>query len=328
MVYLNEEDLLRCGVDWEESVNVIERAVRCLNEGDFVQPIKPYLRFGDKRNRIIAMPAFLGGPFHIAGIKWIASFPANVARGIPRAHSVVILNNAETGEPVAIINTAMLSIVRTASVSGLILRFFDKARRKKNLTIGIVGLGPIGMHHLKICLAFFSDRVDRIILYDQRQIKPDGIDPFPDRKITIAESWQEAYLDADIFITCTVAVSPYINLPPKKGSLHLNVSLRDYTSAMIGFFRDAVIVDDWDEICREGTDIERMHLEQGLTKEMTRSIGDVVGSGFLESLAPDVPVFFNPMGMAVFDVAMAKYYYEKSCLSHAVKNINSTYEIM
>ena len=150
MLYLNEKDLLKIGLHWNETIDTIEKAVHCLDQKDFVQPIKPYLRYRDLTNRIIALIAFVGGEINLAGIKWIASFPDNIDHGLPRAHSVVILNEADTGVPVATINTALLSIVRTASVSGLMIRYFLKARPQKNANVAIMGWGPIGRHHYQM----------------------------------------------------------------------------------------------------------------------------------------------------------------------------------
>jgi len=191
MRYLNEKDLRSVGLNWNDTIDAIEDAVACLGAKDFAQPVKPYLRYGDPVNRIIAMPAFVGGKVNLAGIKWIASFPENIDNGIPRAHAVVILNNAETGKPVSIINTALLSIIRTSAVSGLMIRYF--------------------------------------LMHDLRGINKDAIDSPHKDKIVVVDSWQEAYRDTDIFITCTVSKAPYVDLPPKAGSLQLNCSLRDYS---------------------------------------------------------------------------------------------------
>src|SRR5882757_7027805 len=104
MLYLNERSLRAMDSSFERLVAVIRHAALCLQRKDFAQPIKPYLRYGNPANRIIAMPAYVGKPFDAAGIKWIASFPGNLKRDLPRAHSVVVLNDAATGVPTAIIN--------------------------------------------------------------------------------------------------------------------------------------------------------------------------------------------------------------------------------
>ena len=306
MIYLNEENIKQLGIRWEETINAIEATVYCLADHDFAQPIKPYLRYRDLKNRIIAMPAFVGGNINMAGIKWIASFPDNINKGIPRAHSVVILNQADTGKPIGIINTALLSIIRTASVSGLMIKYFNKSRELKKVKIGMTGFGPIGQYHLKMCNEILKDKIEKISVFDIRKIDKNLLP----ENTEIVSSWQEAYEDADIFMTCTVSKEQYINIPPKKGSLQLNVSLRDYTTDTFDFFKNAIIVDDWEEVCREKTDIEVMHLKKGLLEKDTKSIIDVVVKNCLNDYTPEQSILFNPMGMAVFDIAIGTYYQE------------------
>lgn len=311
MLYLNEQDMLRMGIDWDETIDAIEQAVRCLNDKDYAQPVKPYLRYRDLTNRIIAMPAFVGGEIDLAGIKWIASFPGNINNNIPRAHSVVILNQADTGKPLCIINTALLSIIRTSSVTGLMIRYFLEARPMERINVGIMGWGPIGQHHFKMVTELLKGKIGTIFLYDLREIDLDALEsPYKDR-IVITPSWREAYRDADMFITCTVSKAPYVDEKPKAGSLQLNVSLRDYKVDIYDYTK-AIIVDDWEEVCREKTDIEMMHLEKGLKEEDTKSIADVVCNKCMADFPRDEAVMFNPMGMAVFDIATAKHYLEKA----------------
>ena len=308
MLYQSEEEIKKLGINWEESISVIQEAVYCLHKEDYSQPIKPYLRYRDRQNRIIAMPAFVGGSINMAGIKWISSFPKNIQNNLPRAHSVIILNEADTGIPIAVINTPLLSIIRTASVSGLIIQKSPRHRERDNIKIGITGFGPIGQYHLNMCTSLLGDKIREICIYDIREQDDEQLKDIP--RARFVKSWEEAYTDADIFMTCTVSDKPYITDPPKPGSLHLNVSLRDYSTAAFDWFKGAIIVDDWDEVCRQKTDIEMMHLEKGLQKEDTKSIVDVVSDNCLMKFPAEQAVMFNPMGMAVFDIAIAKYYVE------------------
>jgi ornithine cyclodeaminase len=117
------------------------------------------------------MPAYLGNNFNIAGIKWIASFPDNINNGIPRAHSVLILNNANTGIPACIINTPLLSVIRTASVSGSILKKYLDIRKKENLKVGIIGFGPIGQYHYKMCKSLIKNCDVQYLIYDLKPIR-------------------------------------------------------------------------------------------------------------------------------------------------------------
>lgn len=312
MIYLEQKDIQEIGIDWNVLSNHIEEAVKCLSKDDFAQPIKPYLRYRNLENRIIAMPAFLGEGFNMAGIKWIASFPKNIHKNIPRAHSVLILNNSETGEPVCIINTAILSVIRTASVSALMIKHFIKVRKIENINIGIIGWGPIGQYHHKMCQAILGDRLSSTYLYDLQKIDISQVQARENENIHIANKWEEVYNNSDILMTCTVSAAPYINKPPKDGSLILNVSLRDFTTDVYDYVKDSIIVDNWEEVCRENTDIENMHKRKGLNKEDTKSIIDVVENNCLKDYDANAPIMFNPMGMAVFDIAIATSYYQEA----------------
>ncbi|WP_238177888.1 2,3-diaminopropionate biosynthesis protein SbnB [Paenibacillus contaminans] len=307
MLYLNDEHIAAIRTDWSALIDVIRQAVYCVDKGDFAQPLKPYLRYRNPKNRIIAMPAFVGGPFESAGIKWIASFPENLKRGLPRAHSVVVLNDADTGVPVSVINTPRLSVLRTAAVSGLVMESAASSRYTKLFNLAIIGWGPIGQAHFQMMTSCFGDRIQKILLHDVKRLNKGSIEADFGPKVFIADTWQEAYEQADVIVTCTVASSRYITRPPKPGALLLHVSLRDYVPEALNTVR-AIIVDDWEEVCREQTDIELLHKEYGLSKAQTRSIADVVCRRAMAEWGPDEPVLFCPMGLSVFDIAMGSHY--------------------
>lgn len=315
MLYLNTKDIQTIGRDWKATVEVIEQAVKLMGKGEFHQPIKPYVNFPDPQNRIIAMPAYLGSDVNVAGIKWIASFPKNIDNGILRAHSVTIVNDAGTGKPLATINTALVSGIRTASVTGLIIHEATKVRDLKDLHVGIVGFGPIGQLHLDMLTHMFGDRIASVNLYDLRSIDGDMIPSAIRARVNIVSSWEEAYTDTDLFITCTVSSKGYINRKPKQGALLLNVSLRDFTPDILEHTQ-AIIVDDWEEVCRANTDIEVMHKERGLQKQDTHSIIQVVCDQVMQTYGLEETLFFNPMGMASFDLAIAAYYYRQALAKH------------
>ncbi|OBZ11272.1 2,3-diaminopropionate biosynthesis protein SbnB [Bacillus sp. FJAT-26390] len=313
MLYLGDRHIRTIGLHWGELVDSIEAAVRIMDSGDYAQPIKPYLRYRNAANRIIAMPAYIGGAVQTAGIKWIASFPGNIDAGLPRAHSVTLLNDANTGIPYAMLGTPLPSAARTAAVSGLLIRHYLKAHgAERRFKLGIIGFGPVGRLHYDMCCQLFGEHLENVQIYDIRGCEPDSpelanIDEDMRSRTRIASSWDTLYNECDLIITCTVSKQRYIDLPPAAGSLLLDVSLRDYTTAAISGIH-TIVVDDWDEVCRENTDIELLHLERGLSKAQTISLADAVCRGALADFADAEPVLFCPMGMAVFDMAIADYF--------------------
>jgi N-[(2S)-2-amino-2-carboxyethyl]-L-glutamate dehydrogenase len=312
MLYLNADHIASVGLNWNRLVTEIEQAVLQIGQNQYAQPIKPYLRYGDPKNRIIAMPAYIGGENALAGIKWIASFPDNIHIGKLRANSVTILNRHDTGEPVCTINTTQVSAIRTAAVSGLLVRkYLDLHGSDTPMIVGMTGFGPIGRMHLHMVDALLGDALQKIRIYDLRGVDLEGVDERLMAKIKVVESWEACYDDADIFTTCTVSSKPYVDRKPKTGSLQLNVSLRDYTPPTRHYMHK-IVVDSWEEICRENTDIENMHKLEGLQKEDTLSIIDVVCENAIAGSALTDVIMFNPMGMAVFDIAIGGYFYREA----------------
>jgi ornithine cyclodeaminase len=254
------------------------------------------------------MPAYIGGEYGSAGIKWISSFPDNIKKNEKRANAVVILNNVSTGKPYCIINSGVISGIRTASVTGYILKEYID-RRAEKFDVGIIGFGPIGKFHLDLTINLLKEQVGKVYLFDKREIDLNEIPEIYRDKIVIVSNWNELVDKSDIVMTCTVSKERYINVPGRKGTLHLNVSLRDYCPEFMKTV-DLNIVDDWEEICRENTDIEFMHLNHNLQKEDVFNIYDDFHNQLTQ--LDDKVVMFNPMGMAVFDIAISQYYYSKA----------------
>ncbi|MCQ6562311.1 2,3-diaminopropionate biosynthesis protein SbnB [Paenibacillus mendelii] len=318
MIYLNDGHIRDIGMNWRHLTGIIEDVVRTSDRGECVHPLKTYLRFHDPANRIIAMPAFVGGSTELAGIKWIAGFPGNGRYGLPRAHNTIILNDTVTGRPEAFIHSGLLNGLRAAAVSGVMLHAYMEARRSADLRLGIIGWGPIGRLHLDMCADLFGSRLKQVILYDLKGIERSTV-PEHLRAITaIAEDWRELYRNSNVTATCTVSAERYIDEVPPAGALLLNVSLRDYKPESVARIK-SVIVDDWQEVCRENTDIQQLHHQFGLHESDVRTLADVVCREGLAEIAEEAPVFFNPMGLGVFDIAIAGYYLRQAGqLGHGV----------
>ncbi|MGB5929785.1 MAG: 2,3-diaminopropionate biosynthesis protein SbnB, partial [Cyclobacteriaceae bacterium] len=212
----------------------------------------------------------------------------------------------------SVINTPIVSGIRTSAVTGALIRkCFEVNPPEKKLNFGIIGFGPIGQLHLQMINALFGDLIEKVRIYDLRSIDESKIPEDIKSKVEITKGWEEVYNNSDVFITCTVSAASYIGEQPPKGSLQLNVSLRDYKTNIVDYI-DKMVVDDWDEICRENTDVENMHKEQGLKKEDTINISEALIGDGLNNVGKDDVIMFNPMGMAIFDMAIGKMFYEKA----------------
>jgi ornithine cyclodeaminase/alanine dehydrogenase-like protein (mu-crystallin family) len=114
-----------------EIVELVEATYRLHSAGDSVNPPSYFLRFPDRpSSRIIALPASVGGQVGVDGLKWISSFPENVAAGIPRASAVLILNDHDTGYPFACLEASIISATRTAALAASAADRLSRGRRR------------------------------------------------------------------------------------------------------------------------------------------------------------------------------------------------------
>src|ERR671914_1632799 len=127
----------------EQIVELVEATYRLHSAGDSVNPPSYFLRFSDRPSaRIIALPASIGGQVRVDGLKWISSFPENVAAGIPRASGVLILNDHDTGYPFACLESSIISATRTAASAALAADWLGRGRRPTR--VGVFGVSLIG----------------------------------------------------------------------------------------------------------------------------------------------------------------------------------------
>ncbi len=157
-LYLNEEDMIKAGVeDMKSCIDTIEEMFRLMKKGNYVMagenhnshgamvtfpenPEFPEMPRDAAERRFMAMPAYLGNPFDMAGVKWYGSNVENKEKGLPRSILMLTLNDKDTGAPVAYMSANILSAVRTGAVPGVGIRYLS---REDTTQVGIVGPGVI-----------------------------------------------------------------------------------------------------------------------------------------------------------------------------------------
>mgnify|MGYP000256383325 CR=1 FL=1 len=145
LLYLSRSDLIELGGGHSQPyVDAIVDGLAAHVRGEYVQPLKPYLRWPGAdhiADRIIAMPCYLGDEQAMAGLKWIGSRQHNPARfGLERASALVVLNDAQTNYPIAIMEGGLISGMRTAAITAVAARHLAL----DNFTdVAVIGCGPI-----------------------------------------------------------------------------------------------------------------------------------------------------------------------------------------
>lgn len=244
-LYLSEPDMIKAGVkDMKSCVDVMEDLLITLYKGDYVMgganhnshgcmimfpddPQFPGMPKNADDRRFMAMPAYLGGSYQMAGMKWYGSNVENKKVGLPRSILMMILNDKDTGAPLALMSANLVSAYRTGGIPGVGAKYLA---RKDSRVVSIIGPGVMG----KTSLAAFVSvcpNLDTVKIKGRSQRSLDAFTRFireelPQIKnIEICDSVEEAVKDSDIISFTTtvrddVSSFPYINGDwIKKGAL-------------------------------------------------------------------------------------------------------------
>jgi len=152
--YLSAADVLAAMPDLDERLALAERTLTAL-VADAELPPKIGVHPRPAGSFAHAMPAFLRGPDpdgadDMVGMKWVAGYATNNARGLPAVNAVVVLNDPATGLPTAILDGGPITAMRTAAVSGVAIRRFVPHVEGRPLRAGLIGAGTQGHSHLAV----------------------------------------------------------------------------------------------------------------------------------------------------------------------------------
>ena len=294
-------------------VELVEATYRLHSAGDSVNPPSYFLRFPDRPSaRIIALPASIGGQIRVDGLKWISSFPANVAAGIPRASAVLILNDHDTGYPFACLESSIISATRTAALAASAADWLSRGRRRPTRA-GFFGAGLIARYiHTFLAAAGWS--FDEIGVHDLSADSAAGFRGYLEQsgtasKITVHDSAEQLIRSSDLVVFATVAGQPHVSELSWLGHnpLVLHVSLRDLAPEIL--LASASIVDDVEHCLKAGTS---PHLAEQLAgnRDFLHGTLDDVMAGRV-TVPADRPLVFSPFGLGVLDLAVGKYVYDE-----------------
>jgi 2,3-diaminopropionate biosynthesis protein SbnB len=301
----------------KQIVELVEETYRLHSAGDSVNPPSYFLRFPDRpSSRIIALPASIGGQVRVDGLKWISSFPDNVAAGIPRASAVLILNDHDTGYPFACLESSIISATRTAAFAASAADWLSRDRRRTR-RVGFFGVGLIA-RYIHTFLEATGWSFDEIGVHDLSAESAAGFRGYLQRsgaagRITVHDNAEQLIRSGDLVVFATVAGAPHVSDPSwfEHNPFVLHVSLRDLAPEIV--LASANIVDDVEHCMKANTS---PHLAEQLTgnRDFISGTLDDVMAGRVAAPA-DRPVVFSPFGLGVLDLAVGKHVYDE--LAHS-----------
>lgn len=244
-LYLSEPDMIKAGVkNMDQCVEAMEDLLVTLNKGDYVMagvnhnshgaqvifPDDPQFEGMPKNaddRRFMAMPAYLGGKYQMAGMKWYGSNCENKASGLPRSILMMMLNDKDTGAPLALMSANLVSCYRTGAIPGVGAKYLAG---KDSETVTIIGPGVMG----RTCLLAFLSVCPKITTVKVKGRGLRSLHAFEEfvkkecpqiQQVIVCDSMEEVVKDSDIICVTSTAPVKEIDFPyiaedwVKKGAL-------------------------------------------------------------------------------------------------------------
>ena len=301
---LNKKEVRRL-INIGDVIGVVESAFKDYTEGKGEMPSKVYLTVKDGDFR--AMPASLPGA---AGMKWVSVHTENPAKGLPTVMAVLILNDADTGYPLVIMDASETTALRTAATSTIASKYLA---RKDLKTLGIVGAGYQAYHHIKAHCELF--KFQEIMVSD---ISPkatgrliDSLPNLPLRACSLEET-----VKADIVCTLTPAHQPVVLNKWLKPGTHINAVGADAEgkeelepSILI---EARVVVDDLRQAIHAGE--INVPVSTGIYKkeQIFATLGEIIAGYKQGRTNNEMITVFDSTGLAIEDIAVAGLVYQKA----------------
>jgi ornithine cyclodeaminase/alanine dehydrogenase-like protein (mu-crystallin family) len=278
-----------------ECIDVMASALASLARGEVHNPLRFVVRPENEPSLMGLMPAHRGGSERLWGLKTVAIFPGNSARGLDSHQGFVALFDGETGETRAILNAGAITAIRTAAVSGVATRLLARSDAK---VLTILGAGIQGRSHLEAMSAVHD--FERVVVWSRKDGSP-----------------EQAVRDADVLVTATSSPEPIVEREWLKPGVHINAvgssipTTRELDTATM---RDAALfVDRRESTVNEAGDFLFPQREGAIGPEHIRAeIGELlIGTGEGRRSDDEITVF-KSLGLAVEDLAAAEYVFQRA----------------
>lgn len=312
ILYLNKKEVTRL-LDMTETIGVVEKAYKEHGLGKVQMPPKLYLTFEKHNGDLRTMPAYLEEQ-DIAGVKIVNVHPNNRAKGLPTVMALIVLNDTETGAPIAIMDGGCITDMRTGAGGGVAAKYLS---RKNSKVAGFVGAGSQARTQLKaLMLARDIETVKVYDLYKESAFKFRAeMEKETSLNIVVVSTIKDA-CDCDILVTTTPSREPIVMDEWIKPGTHINAIGADAAGkeeldpAILK--RAKVVVDDIPQASHSGEINVPLSKKLIELSDICCELGEViVGNKKVRTSDSDITVY-DSTGLGILDVAAANLALEKA----------------
>ena len=198
LLYLSRADVERVALPMSAIIAALEEMFREKGEGRVEMPPKPGIH--PRPDAFIhAMPAWIPA-LGSAGMKWVSGFPGNQRRGLPYITGLLILNDPETGVPLAVMDCTWITAMRTGAATAVAAKHLA---RRDSASVGIVACGVQGRSNLEALAEVFE--LERVRAFDIRRDVAErfasDMSPKLGLAIEVVDSARAAVEDLDLVVT-------------------------------------------------------------------------------------------------------------------------------
>jgi len=283
-----------------------KRAYRAVATGEAAMPLRASVATPEREAVTLFMPARVANDL---GVKIVSIFPKNVASGLPMIHGVVIMLDAATGQPAALLDATYLTALRTAAGSGAAT---DVLARPAARIAGIIGSGALARTHLLAMCEIRPINEVRIYSRDPKHVAAliDEMQPLVGAALVAAPSPAAAVNEADVICCVTTSSTPVCFGRDVRPGAHIN-GVGSYTPQMQEVdahtvkLAGKVFVDSRESVLAEAGDVIYPINLGIITANDLIEIGEVIAGRHRGRESADGITFFKSCGVAAQDVTAA-----------------------
>ncbi len=200
---ISGEDITH-SVDMVEAIDAMEEAYRQVSLGKAEMPVRTNLPVNEHDGSALFMPAYMSSLSRLS-VKSVMTFSRNHEKGLPAIHALVQLFNAETGEPLSLLDGETLTALRTGAASGAATRLLS---RKNSDSVAIIGAGVQGKTQLEAVASVRNIKKAYVIDVSDNAAEQFAKEMSKAIGISVQTAGVEILQDVDIICTATGAKTP------------------------------------------------------------------------------------------------------------------------
>jgi ornithine cyclodeaminase/alanine dehydrogenase-like protein (mu-crystallin family) len=298
-----------------ECVDLMQRTMIAVSEGRVVLPLRSILVMPGDRGMMGMMPGYLADP-ECFGVKLVSLIPRNKPPQYSSHLGLVLLFEADHGQPVALLDAAEITAIRTAAASGLATRLLA---RPEAGDLALLGAGEQARSHLEAMLSVRTLRRVRVWARDRDKARLFAEEQGVKHNIVIetSPSVREAIAGADIICTTTKAREPILQGEWLTPGVHLNVVGSSIAGAAEidtpAVVKARFFVDCRNSTVNEGGEYLRALKAGAITPDhILGEIGEVANGSKVGRRSPLDVTLYKSLGIAPQDLAAAHFVLEKA----------------